>query len=369
MKKIFIDATALCRKRTGIESYAFNLLRTLLETDRTNEYHMVFRKKIDEEIIAVNNDKQKCYLSPFASQLLTEQIYIPFFILKNRFDLHFFPCFPPGILVFKKISLMVFDATMWKYTQYLSLKNRLYFKPLWEKGLKRAQSVFTISKSSEQDIVGFFNDIKGKIHNINAAIPQDFKKVDSKEALVVAKKLAIDRKFLLCVGSLEPRKNIPFIIKSCAKTLRENDFRLVLTGRKAWGHNSIDNAIKEEKLETYIIKTGFVSDYELRCLYSCAEIFLFPSLYEGFGFPILEAFACECAVITSNTSSMPEVAGDAALLVDPVSQESIHNAVSAILDSEILRNDLIRKGMNRLKCFSWDETARNFLRLVSDAAL
>jgi alpha-1,3-rhamnosyl/mannosyltransferase len=136
---------------------------------------------------------------------------------------------------------------------------------------------------------------------------------------------------------------------------------LVLVGRKAWGSNSIDNEIEQLNIKDRILKTGYVSNFDLRCLYSKARAFLFPSIYEGFGIPILEAFACGCPVVTSRVSSMPEVAGNAALLIDPTKGDELVTAISQILDSEILRHDLIKKGLERLKNFSWNNCAQILL--------
>lgn len=359
--KIFIDLTSSCRHLTGIEIYSLQLVRSIIKIDSPFEYHILFRKFIYEVFKETINPNVFLYISPFTSQILTEQVYIPFFINKNKFDFCFFPCFPPGILVQKEFSLMVFDATMWKYKQYLSLKNKLYFKPLWEIAIKKAKLLFTISPSSEQDIISTFTFLKTNIYNLNAAISEGFIKVDRADSNRTLQRLNIYNKYFLCVGSLEPRKNIPFIIKSVAPILVEKDLFLVLVGRKAWGTNEIDRAIDTGKITDRIIKTDYVSEYDLRCLYSNAEVFIYTSFYEGFGFPILEAFACECPVITSNLSSMPFVAGDAALLINPLDVNSLRDAINKILNSNKLKTDLIQKGKAQLQNFSWEISANKYL--------
>jgi glycosyltransferase involved in cell wall biosynthesis len=368
MKKIFIDASSLCRKKTGIENVTFHLLKILLQTDTENEYHIIFRKYIDRSIANIANNRCKMYLSPFSSQLLTEQIYIPLINLKNRFDVSVFPCFPPGLFVTNKIVFICPDAANWKYKKCLLWKNRLYFKPLATLALIRAKIVFTISISSSSDITYYFPFIANKICLLTLALTNESTFCQQHESVnrPMLMKFGITKQYLFCVGSLEPRKNIEFIINNIDGILERYDLNLVLTGRKAWGNTTIKKAIAESKARDRIIKTDFVSNEELNLLYRNAEMFLFPSLYEGFGFPILEAFACQCPVITSNVSSMPEVAGDAALLIDPKNGNDLKEAIIAILTNPQLKNDLNKKAAERLKYFKWEKTACEFMKKINE---
>lgn len=368
MNRIFIDLTALSRKLTGIENYTLNLTIALLNLNSDYEFHLLFRKYINDEFKQFqDNENVYFYISPFKSQLLTEQLFIPFFIKKRKYKQCFFPCFPPGLFIKKGMITIAYDGTMWKYPESLSLKNKLYFRPLTELGLKKASKIFTISDSSKYDIIKYFPKVKERIFNINAAIPDSFKKVPYCDSKDVLKEKGIDRKFLLCVSSLEPRKNIPFIIKSVAHFLKENDYQLVLAGREAWGNNGINDEIIKNNLEDRIVKTGYISNFELQCLYSNAEVFLYPSIYEGFGLPILEAFSCECPVITSNVSSMPDVAGDAALLIDPLNSSELVKSLESIISSRSLKETIIEKGKIQKNKFSWKNSAQLFLEYLENA--
>lgn len=366
---MFIDLTSLCRTLTGIEKYAQNVALALLrQAPEDTTFHLMFRKEIHPSFSYLENERFIKVLSPFKAQILTEQIFIPYYLAMNQNDLCVFPSFPPGLLVFKSIVFFCPDATMWRYKDFLSLKNKLYFKPLSTMAMYKAKHICTISDSSKKDISHYFSMVQNKISNIGAALPGKFTKSSEVETKNAKHKFEIKGDYLLTVSSLEPRKNLPLIIKSVAPVLKKRNIQLLLAGRKAWGNEEIEAIIKDYGVQDKITATGYISDFELQCLYSGAKTFIYASKYEGFGFPILEAFACECPVITSNVSSMPEVAGDAALFVDPNSQESIRNAVIRILGSEQLRNDLIHKGTERLKSFSWDETARRFLKAISNAS-
>lgn len=364
--KIFYDASALCRNRTGIESVTYNLLLQLLATDTRNEYHIVFRKHVNSEFLALKSDRFRFYISPFKSQILTEQIYIPWVVFKCRPDISAFICFPPGLLIKKNIALYCHDATNWRYKKYLSWKNRLYFKPLTGVAMKRAKMILTNSLSSQSEILKFFPRARNIIHVIYPALARGFnvknRTDESSSNLLV--KLGITKKYILCVGSLEPRKNIEFIIRSICAVLERNDLQLVLAGRKAWGNNSIDVAINESHGRARFVKTGYVSESQLNTLYCCAEMFLYPSLYEGFGLPLLEAFSCGCPVITSNVSSMPEIAKDAALLINPTDKDELICSVESLLFDVKLRTELKKRGARRVEIFSWENSAHKFINLI-----
>lgn len=365
--KILIDLTSLSRPITGIESYALNLARTLLAADKKNEYHLLFRKNIHKAFkpYANTSARLKFSLSTFSSQLLTEQLYIPWLVTTRYFDFVFFPCFPPGLFVaHKNLVFLCHDATMWKYPGTLSLKNKMYFKPLAKKAIRTAILVCTNSESSKTDILHFFPSLGERIVNIGAALADKYSEFDKSMIPTVLRKLKIDRRFLLSVSSLEPRKNIPFIIDSISEILQKEDLLLVLAGRPAWGRNAIDEAIARTNSSRRVISAGYVNQNELKSLYSAAEMFLFPSLYEGFGFPILEAFACGCPVITSNVSSMPSVAGEAAILVDPTNGKDLKDAIQSVLVNASMRKNLVSNGCEQLKKFSWATTCDSFIRAL-----
>ncbi|MHC1681563.1 MAG: glycosyltransferase family 4 protein [Clostridiaceae bacterium] len=363
MSKILIDATSLIRKATGIEYYTLQLIKNLLTYDNENKYIILFRNSIHKELLAFK-DKAKFIVFKNKSQIFCEQFWIPQVIFKEKPDLVHFPAFPPGLLVFhKNIVFTLHDATMWKHKRTTSWKNKLYMKPLSELAIKKSKKIFTVSEDSKKNIVDIFLKSRDKIVVTSESISEKYTKIRDIQAVEqVKKRFYTGDIYLLSVCSLEPRKNIPKLLEAfhgLIKKRKEYDLKLVLVGRKAWGNNIINNKIEELNLKERIVITDYVSDEDLLCLYNGAYCFIYPSLYEGFGLPILEAMACGIPVITSNNSSIPEVAGDAAILINSSSKNEIEAAISKVLHDIDLREKMIKKGYARVRNFSWEKIIKN----------
>lgn len=364
--RVGIDATSLCRKHTGIEYYTLHLLKNILRIDNNIEYIVFFRKDIHPKLKKFE-DKAKFLICPINNQIFCEQIWLPYIIWKEKTNLMHFPAFPPGLLIFKKHLITIFDATIWKYSGTLSWKGRFYMKPLIMLAAKRALKILTISENSKKDIVKFSRSLLNKVENTCIAINEIFKPVKNQMILEeVKKKYNLNSKFILSVCSLEPRKNLVNLLmayKSLKKSNSKIQHKLVLVGRKAWGKNLISNKIKELKLENDVIMTGYVPEEDLVCLYNLATMFVFPSIYEGFGLPPLEAMACGTPVVSSNTSSLPEVVGNAALMINPYDDEEIANGINALIKNIKLRKKLRDLGRERVKNFSWENVAKKIINI------
>lgn len=358
--RIVVDATSLARTITGIENYTKNLVINLIKLDKGNhEVFFLFRNGIPTYLVG-EIEQSKIFVSPFKSQLLTEQIWIPYISKKINPDLIHFPAFPPSLFLKRKFIFTIFDATMWKHKETLSLKNRLYMKPLSSRAIRNANKLITISDSSKEEIIDVFPEISNKIKNLGISISKEFKMIDEPGRLsYVKEKFNLSDKFFLAVGSLEPRKNLIFLIKAFAefKKLNINEYKLVITGRSAWGSLEVSELIKKNNLQDEIILTGYLEDNDLHALYNLATFFVFPSIYEGFGLPVLEAMACGTPVIISNSSSLPEVAGDAGIYIDPYDQDSLVAALNKVVNNHELYEDLKLKGLRRAKLFSWEKVA------------
>lgn len=353
-----IDLTSLQRKLTGLETYSLQLAKAMVQI--RPDTHLVFSRVYPE----FQNHENKTVLDS-RSQLITEQIRLPG-LSHGKQMLFLFPCFPPGFLMKKPFIVMCHDATMWRYPQTLSVKNRLYFKPLMERGMKRAERILTVSESSKRELQYFFPQYSDKIRNIGAALPKSFVPMDTGQVQEILRKFRLKNRFVLSVGTVEPRKNLAFTIRSMAPVLKREELTLVIAGRSAWGSSEVEKIIESQGLESNVIRTGYITDSELQALYSTAQALLFPSLYEGFGLPVLEAFSCGCPVVTSDVSSMPEVAGNAALLIDPTKPEELRRAVERVMYDFPLREQLIKKGFERLKSFSWIDCAGRLLKNMEE---
>lgn len=358
--KIMIDATSLARTITGIENYTKNLIMNLCDLDKKDhELILLFRNDIPAYITGKGF---KPLISPFKSQLLTEQIWIPYIVNAYKPDIIHFPAFPPPLLVKRNVYFTIHDATMWKHPDTLSLKNKLYMKPLSTRGIHIAKRLITVSNSSKREILDVFPNAIDKIENLGISISDTFQVVTNKQQLESTRqKYNLPAKFFLTVGSLEPRKNILFLINAFIKFKKnkKTDFKLVISGRSAWGSTEIRDLIKRNNLQEEIILTGYLGDEELLSLYNLATYFVFPSKYEGFGLPVLEAMACGTPVIVSNSSSLPEVAGDAAIYIDPFDENSMIEAMGQAVSDDSLHADLRSKGLQRAELFLWRKVAKN----------
>lgn len=360
--EICIDATSLSRKITGIESYALNLIDALLRYDRRNRYVLLFRGKIHRGIIRQNTNI-RIEICSFRSQIICEQIWLPSFINKLKVDLVHFPAFPPGFLFAGKSVVTIHDATLWKYPETLSWKGKLYFRPLTIRGIQKAAKVLTVSEFSRKEITSCAAIDESKVVNTGEAIAGDFKKISQLDKLKGAKqRLSLPDQFLLSVCSIEPRKNIGALLEAfnllLSKKRIPKEFKLVLVGRKAWGSSLVEKKIHKLELENNILLLGHVSTEDLVLIYNLAQVFVYPSLYEGFGLPPLEAMACCTPVVASNVASLPEVLGDAAILVDPKNVEEIAGNIESLICDKELRESLVKKGLNRVKQFSWEQVAK-----------
>lgn len=363
--KISIDLTSLCRKITGIEYYARNLTKALLSLDKKNEYVLLFRKEVHLELAEFKN-KARFLVCPVNNQIFCEQIWLPIIALKENVELMHFPAFPPGLLSLKRFVFTIHDATIWRYPKTLSWKGKLYFRPLSILGAKRASKITTVSEVSKNDIAKYVPCKIDKIINTGEAVALDFKKeLGENASQEIRNKYNLPEKFILSVNSIEPRKNIPNLLIAF-RILKDkyNDLpqKLVLVGRKAWGINNITNKIKELELNDDVILTGYIPTQELAAIYKLADIFVFPSIYEGFGLPPLEAMACGVPVIASDIPTLKEVLGNAALFIDPYSPENIASVIKDLISNQEKKKLLVNKGFERCSLYSWDKVAQETIR-------
>ncbi|HCW32542.1 TPA: glycosyltransferase family 1 protein, partial [Candidatus Peregrinibacteria bacterium] len=227
--------------------------------------------------------------------------------------------------------------------------------------VKKSTKIVTISQNTKNDLRALFKIPESKIVIISCAASKIFKPdIENEKLKFVQKKYNLPAKFILAVGTLAPRKNLGRLIQAYSQIVHSYpNIHLVMVGDRGWEMSDILKEIKNNRNQIHWI--GYVEGGELAALYSLAELFVFPSLYEGFGIPPLEAMACGCPVITSNSSSLPEVVGDAALQVDPYSVAALKKAINQFLSNDILRQEFTNKGYERVKKFSWERSAQTLL--------
>jgi glycosyltransferase involved in cell wall biosynthesis len=244
-------------------------------------------------------------------------------------------------------------------------------KTLVPRTIRHAHTVITDSESSRREIVNHYKVDPEKIKVIYLSISSSYRVLhDRTEVESVMARHGITGRYLLAVGNLQPRKNLPRLVRAFAQAKRTGayDGRLVLVGKSLWRDSQIFQEIRQHGLEDEVIATGYISEDDVVALYNGADAFVYPSIYEGFGLPPLEAMASGCPVITGNTSSLPEVVGSAGIMVDPTSEEELTRAIVAITSDAQIRDDYIRLGLERVQHFSATAAAKDTQDVYYDAA-
>jgi len=263
----------------------------------------------------------------------------------------------------------IYDISFEKYPQFAAPANQVFLSSEVKKSIQRASYVATISENSKKELVDFYGYPP---ENVGVFYPSvDSSRWQKKPELDIEAckmKYHLPEKYLLFVGNIEPRKNLINLLKAYEALPGElrKTYKLLLVGAKGWQDEIIHKTIEHinSKEETVIIPSSYVTDEDLPSVMSGATLFVYPSLYEGFGIPPIEAMACGVPVITSDNSSLPEVVGDAAIMVDAESAASIRDAIAAVLTDADLQERLIRDGYRQIRKFSWGKTARDFLETV-----
>lgn len=372
-KHLIIDATSATGRLTGIERYTRETTKRLIGSadERNIRITILLAKNTVWYSHKGNNSKVKILYSPYTSRLLTEQIWIPAIIYRLKPSHCFFPAFPPSPMVFGKknckIVKTVHDAVMWKLPQTLPWKNKLYMKPLETFGIHRYDQIFTVSEHALKELSELFPATKGKIINASNGIDYNNFNIEFTEEHVAAfrKKHSLPDRFLLFIGTLEPRKNLLFLLEVLVQlhTLNHN-VKLVIAGRFGWGSNEIHNYITKNDIQDHVQLLGAVPDDDLPALYKLSTVFVFPSLYEGFGLPVIEAMAAGTPVIASNTSSIPEAGGAAAMLISPTDKDAWSDAIVKIFSDYTLRQKMKEEGFRHALKFDWNNVAKRIIRSI-----
>jgi len=360
--KIGIISEPLNENPTGVGSYAFNLTEHLIATDKKNDYFLINWKEND----FFHQVPKVTLKNPLRKLLPTYGWYptIPFQIEKTKFDLILNFSQVPNFFRFNsQYIITVFDLTPLILPRAHKTGKSVLFKLLLPRTLRYADNIITVSESTKRDIMKYFNVPENKIKVIYLAANKHYRPIRNNVLLEsVREKYSLPSKFILFVGTFEPRKNIPAILKAFRR-LNPPDYKLVLVGKRGWKLNQIFQLIDSLNLKEKVLLPGYVETKDLPVFYNLASLFVYPSFYEGFGLPPLEAMACGCPVITSNTSSLPEVVGDAGIMIDPRDVTSIAGAMKMVLVNENLRKEMSLKGIMQAEKFSWEKAATETMEL------
>jgi glycosyltransferase involved in cell wall biosynthesis len=263
--------------------------------------------------------------------------------------------------------VVIYDLSYALHPQYSSPKNREYLQKFVPKTLKRAAKIITISENSKQEIMDYYKIDPAMIEVIHPAVNhQVFTPQTQASVKKISSKYGIKKPYILSVCTLEPRKNLVGVLNAF-ETLPENlkqEYALVLVGGKGWLDEELQAKFDELSKKYTLIKTGYAPNEDLPALYSGASVFAYPSFYEGFGMPPLEAMACGTPVITSNNSSLPEVVGDAAITIEAHDTQRLAKNIERVLSDKKLAQSMAQKGLNQAKKFDWHKSAKKLISLI-----
>jgi glycosyltransferase involved in cell wall biosynthesis len=365
--RICIDTSPAVHRRAGLGRYAQELTAALLAADAENEYVAFYHRprdaQIDPPLDRVPHLTTSLDTKPWRfAALLGQSLNIPQDRMFPGIDLfHATDHLLPRLTRIRTVFTL-HDLIFRLYPGTHKPLNRWFLTLVMPSFLRAADAVITVSEHTKRDAVRFYDVDEAKIHVIYEAVDARFRPAPAEAIARVRQAHSLPRDFILSLGTIEPRKNLTALLEAY-RVLRDrgSEVRLVVVGKKGWLYEGFFRRLGELGLENEVVFTGFVPDADLPAIYSAAELFVFPSLYEGFGLPVLEALACGAPVVTSDRSSLPEVAGDAALLVDPTSVGDLAEAMSTVLDSKDVQAELKAKGPRQAARFSWDKAARETL--------
>jgi len=371
--KIAINTLAMKSFKHGMGRHIGSLVNALLKIDTKNQY-LLYVSDLNAKYFEVKDNPRvelKFVPANRALRLLWEHTLLPLDLKREKVDVFYGPCFTVPLFKTCKQVVAVLDLTWFKHRKKHIWIKQLYFRTLIPLAVRQAEKVIVISQSTKKDLIKILKTPKDKIAVTYLAADLSFKVIEDIERLQsVVKKYNLPDQFILFLGVLEPRKNIPGLIKAFSRLKKNSNLscKLVIGGGRSygWKNEEIFRVIEYLGLGKEVIFTDFVLESDLPALYNLADLFVLPSFYEGFGLPILEAQACGCPVITSNISSMPEVGGDAALFVDPNDVEELASAMRRVLTDDKLRAEMIKKGFENAKHFSWEKTAQETLEVFEE---
>jgi len=379
--RIIIDYTPAVHQGAGIGRYTRGLVDALTHLDSRNQYTLLVLGRSGARFVPhalpANFKLRYVPLSDRWATVLWHRLALPLPVdlFTGRADLFHGPSFtlPPS---FTPSLLTVHDLSFLRYPQGAHPALLAWLSRAVPRGLRRARHVLADSESTRADLIELMGIPAGRITVIGAGVEERFRPVTDAMTLAdVRTRYHLPDRFILGVSTLEPRKNFTGLIAAFGQLVTASgwsssvaDLHLVIAGGKGWLYDDIFAAAAASPARDRIHFAGFVADEDLPALYTLAELFAFPSHYEGFGIPVLEAMACGTPVVCADNSSLPEVAGDAALLVEAADADALSGAMHELLMDVALRQTLIERGLKQAKRFTWEGAARRLLAVYQSVA-
>jgi len=364
--RIALDTRLLYYQQAGIAQYTQRLLTALAEIDHENEYLVLQSRKDGRQLVGAPNFRRHPLWTPPHHRW--EQLTLPLELAPLRLDVLHSPDFIPPLRRNCRAVITVHDLAFLLLPGLLTAESQRYYGQI-RQAVHSAEAIIAVSESTKRDLIAHTAAPAAKITVVYEAAGPAFRPVTDATALAaVRQKYGLPEEFVLFVGTIEPRKNITTLLQAWRKICNLQSAicnPLVLAGKQGWLYE--ETIAQARELGTAVQFIGGVPPEDLPALYSAARLFVLPSLYEGFGLPVLEAMACGTPVVCSHASSLPEVAGDAALLVEPHDVDGLAAALQRALSDEALRRQMIERGLAQAARFSWAKAARETLAVYRAA--
>jgi len=367
--RIGIDARLVFYHKAGIGQYILRLTQALAAIDPDDEFIIFKSRKDKTPIVSQSNFKTERLWTP--SHHRFERWAMSLELLPFTLDVLHSPDFIPPARARCASVITMHDLAFLKYPRFLTRDSARYYGQV-DLAARQADHIIAVSESTKRDTVQLLGVPEEKITVIHEAAHPLFTPVTNVDALRrVRERHHLPENFILFVSTVEPRKNLPTLLRAFRR-LRDHyksDAVLAIAGNRGWLFEEVDRVVNELELAEAVRFLGGVPNEELVYLYNAAKLFVLPSFYEGFGLPPLEAMACGTPVIASNVSSLPEVVGDAGILIDPQDVEGLTVAMWRVLSDETLQREMREKGLKRAEIFSWERAAQETLtvyRLVAE---
>lgn len=373
--RIAIDATILNRENTGTGFYIINLISGIRKiNDKNNQYYIFIKKDLVGDVLDISGDNFHVInvdFQPRFFRVLWQFVIFPFTLRRFKIDIlhspnYITPLFKLGF----KIIVTIHDLTFCLMPNKYTVTKRLFYKSLVPLFMKIADKVISVSENTKKDIINLFKIKEDKIYVTYESYPEYYtQSFDSEKIKNTLSKYGIEKKFILFVGMIEPRKNVLSLLKAFYLIDDEIDMDLVIVGKKGWYYRDVEDFFEfaqGENLKNKIKITGYVAEPDLKYFYQGASVFAYPSYYEGFGLPPLQAIACGTPVITSNASSLPEVVDDAAIKINPSNIQDLADAIKEIISNTELRNKMKEEGIKQASKFSLENFAANTIKVYEN---
>jgi glycosyltransferase involved in cell wall biosynthesis len=370
---IALDARAVGGRLTGDRTYWRGLIGGLATLDTENRYTLFIRTPLDPiDEFSLLPKNWEIVIVPAPSDRIWSLFSFGAAIRRHNIDIaHVQYTVPPNLGC--KVVTTVHDISFRLFPQLFSFKDRTLLNLTIPASIRRADAVITVSESSRSDILSSYPFLKPEkitaTHLGSAPIFQPLTEDEKSTARQhLSERYGLASAYILSVGVLQPRKNLPMLIDAFSRARKRSGFphKLAIAGKTGWLSTETEQAVASAGND--VIMLGYVSDLDLPLLYNCAQAMAYPSLYEGFGLPVLEAMACGCAVITSDNSSLPEVMGQAGILLPANDRQAWEDAVIRVIDDDELRTGLQTLGLKQAARFTWEATARKTLNVYRTIA-